>query len=120
MPLKKSPEELARVGRSPGRDSGGRVIGATSANGVCPHVMRRLARAKRILNHDTYDIYVEAIERIDAQTPHCGGYHGIPDDDWLDDIAIVERAVNTVVPPELELHSSDLYSLIDASPKPED
>jgi hypothetical protein len=111
----KTAAEKLRVGRSPGRDSGGRVVGATASNGVCALAVRKLTRAKRILDPDTYELYAEAVLRIDAEIPHLNGYHGIPGTDALDDIAVVERAINTVVPPELELHSAELYDLIDRS-----
>jgi hypothetical protein len=113
MPGRKTPEALARVGRSPGRDSAGRVIGAERGNAMCSHAARKLAQAKAILDDETYQIYIEAVTRIDAEIPHTSeGYHGIPDDDSVADIGVVERAVNTIVPPELELRSSHLYDLI--------
>ncbi|HEY2578419.1 MAG TPA: hypothetical protein VGI74_19125 [Streptosporangiaceae bacterium] len=115
MPAKKTPEQLARVGRSPGRDAGGRIIGSQAGTVACPQAARKLDRAKRILDADLFGIYLEAVQRIEQQTPHTDGFHGVPDPDALEDIAIVERAINSVVPPELELHASDLYSLISRS-----
>jgi hypothetical protein len=114
MPAKKTPAELQRVGRGNGRDSGGRVIGTERGSIACPHAARKLARAKRILDEESMAIYLEAVWRIEAQTPHYdGNHHGIPDD-W-DDIAIVENAVNGIVPPELQLRASALYDLIERS-----
>ncbi|HLX48566.1 MAG TPA: hypothetical protein VKS82_09555 [Streptosporangiaceae bacterium] len=114
MPSKKTPAEQLRAGRSPGRDSGGRVVGAQASTIGCPHAARKLARANRILDDESMAIYEEAIFRIEVQTPHYdGGYHGVPED-W-EDIAIVENAINGVVPPELQLRASALYDLIERS-----
>jgi hypothetical protein len=110
---KKTAEELTRVGRSPGRTAGGRPVNATDGTAACPHAARRLARARHILDDETFGIYAEAIDRIERQTPHVDGYHGMPSSlDAREDIAVVENAINTVVPPELQLNASRLYALI--------
>jgi hypothetical protein len=114
MPSKKTPAEQLRVGRSPGHDSGGRSVGTQAGTVACLHAARKLARAKRILDDESMSIYLEAICRIEAQTPHYdGNHHGIPED-W-EDVAVVENAINGVVPPELQLRASALYDLIERS-----
>jgi hypothetical protein len=115
VPRKKTPEELARTGRSPGRDSAGRVIGAERGNAMCSHAARRIAKAKPILDPATFDIYVEAVDRIERETPHYNGYHGMPDPEALDDIAIVENAINPILPAGLRFRTSRLFGLMGES-----
>lgn len=107
--------KIARGTYRPGRAN-------PSANGLCEHANRRLQVAKDLLGPEAYDVYAEAIHRIEFRTPHCSdGTHGMPTIDGLADIEMVEGAVdallNSVDADEetrrvLTLNSSDLYRLI--------
>lgn len=92
-----------------------------SVNGLCEHANRRLQVAKDLLGPEAYDVYAEAIHRIEFRTPHCDGQHGMPTIDGLADIEIVEAAVDELlrtigadaeIRSVLSLRSSDLYHLI--------
>jgi hypothetical protein len=108
MPAKKSLSELARVGRSPGHDSGGRVIGANRAPQACKWLERMQAKP---IPPDLRELYDEAIARIDIDIPHYDGYHEAnPAKVNLEDIEAVEGALASV---GIKIDVSGIYRLIE-------
>jgi hypothetical protein len=90
-------------------------------NGVCEGASRRLRVAETLLDANSFAIYEEAIHRIEFNTPHVGGRHGMPSLDCLWDIEQVEGGVDELLrsigaseemTSILRLRSSDLYRLI--------
>jgi hypothetical protein len=54
--------------------------------------------AEKLLNVGALAVYREALERVDAATPHCSnGCHGMPSDENLAEITIVENAVDMLL-----------------------
>ena len=91
------------------------------ADNACEGASRRLRMAETLLDPDSLAIYAEAIHRIEFDTPHVDGKHGIPSLDCLSDIEAVEGGIDELLraigaseetTSILRLRSSELYRLI--------
>lgn len=92
-----------------------------SVASLCDSANRRLQAAKTLLDPESYAVYEAAIHRIEFDTPHLDGKHAVPSIDCLDDIELIEGAVDALldsigadeyIRSLLALRSSFLYRMI--------
>lgn len=57
----------------------------------CPWVARQLARQD--IPAEFWEVFTQAIARMDAEIPHFGDKHGVPPEDALQDIEFLEEAL---------------------------
>jgi hypothetical protein len=75
----------------PGLGHTGGKYKPVSETTTCPWVARQLARTD--VPEDMREVFDQAIARIDADIPHVAGKHGVPAEDALADMEMLEDAL---------------------------
>lgn len=90
----------------------GHSHGRRGAEFTCPHVERRAAKARLELSGPTLEAYLQALEQIDAMTPHIETAHGIPGPANLAEVELIESVINEHVPESLHLKQATLWRMM--------
>jgi hypothetical protein len=86
----------------------------------CPHALRRKSKARSAaiagrISGETLELFEEAVDEIEENTPHVDDSHGMPDEESLAYIEIISDAVNPHLPADLHLKSAHLFRMIQAA-----
>jgi hypothetical protein len=83
----------------------------------CPHALRRKKKARSAaiagrISGEILELFEEAVDEIEENTPHVDDSHGMPDEESLRYVETISDAVNPHLPADLHLKSAHLFRLI--------